>query len=230
MGGVRERADLVGCRFGALLALRKDHSDFGAHWQCKCDCGSVVVRRVGDLLRRERNGRQQSCGCLRARTQDAINFRCGKCGKAKPREEFYVDSKSASGIHGHCKACNKEWRLVNKCLLQSLHRSYVARFPEKMAVIYDSYRRANLHRYAQHSARRRLQVEQATPAWSNLEVINDIYKLAQEFREAGLDVEVDHIVPLQSKIVCGLHVQSNLRIILAVHNSKKSNQHWPDMP
>ena len=41
---------------------------------------------------------------------------------------------------------------------------------------------------------------------------------------------VDHIVPLQSPLVCGLHVHDNLRVILAVDNASKANRHWPDMP
>ena len=46
----------------------------------------------------------------------------------------------------------------------------------------------------------------------------------------GFKWEVDHIVPLQSKLVCGLHVHNNLQVITALENIKKHNKVWPDMP
>jgi hypothetical protein len=37
-------------------------------------------------------------------------------------------------------------------------------------------------------------------------------------------------VPLRSKLVSGLHVENNLRVIPARENNQKKNKHWPDMP
>jgi 5-methylcytosine-specific restriction endonuclease McrA len=42
--------------------------------------------------------------------------------------------------------------------------------------------------------------------------------------------EVDHIVPLKSPLVCGLHVEHNLQVIPATQNRRKHNRVWPDMP
>jgi hypothetical protein len=56
-------------------------------------------------------------------------------------------------------------------------------------------------------------------------MVNRVYIKAAEFGFA-----VDHIVPLQGKIVCGLHTWENLQLVAPSLNSKKCNRFWPDMP
>lgn len=38
---------------------------------------------------------------------------------------------------------------------------------------------------------------------------------------------VDHIIPLQHELVCGLHVENNLQIISAERNMRKNNSFVP---
>jgi len=45
----------------------------------------------------------------------------------------------------------------------------------------------------------------------------------------GVRFDVDHIVPLQSKKVCGLHNAHNLAVIPSSENYSKGNRWWPDM-
>jgi hypothetical protein len=71
----------------------------------------------------------------------------------------------------------------------------------------------------------------ATPKWANGKHSTwSIYKEAKRQRKMGRDVCVDHIVPLNSPLVCGLHTKDNLQILTVKENSKKSNYYWPDAP
>ena len=64
----------------------------------------------------------------------------------------------------------------------------------------------------------------ATPVWSNKILINEFYSTAKLWEAVyGGKWEVDHIIPLQGKLVCGLHVEHNLRIIPMSLNRSKSN-------
>ena len=66
--------------------------------------------------------------------------------------------------------------------------------------------------------KRRAYKLKAVPKWANLEKIKDIYK------HCGKGYHVDHIIPLRSPNVCGLHVENNLQILKARDNISKGNR------
>jgi len=73
----------------------------------------------------------------------------------------------------------------------------------------------------------------AVPPWSDefdRLVIEEIYDKAQLLMKiTGAEWHVDHVVPLQSRLVCGLHTHANLLVVPGASNLSKSNRHWPDM-
>lgn len=76
-------------------------------------------------------------------------------------------------------------------------------------------------------ASRKARKLQATPAWADREAIAAVYAEADRLtRETGIPHHVDHIVPLQSPVVSGLHVHWNLRPLPAPDNFKKGNRYW----
>lgn len=64
----------------------------------------------------------------------------------------------------------------------------------------------------------------ARPSWANKQLIDQLYSEAKRLTlETGIKHEVDHIIPIRHPSVCGLHVETNLRILPADINKKKSN-------
>lgn len=75
------------------------------------------------------------------------------------------------------------------------------------------------------NAHRRFFKKLATPKWADRNAIREIYKKRSQIsEETGILHHVDHIVPLQHDLVCGLHVEWNLQIITATANHIKSNR------
>ena len=79
---------------------------------------------------------------------------------------------------------------------------------------------------ADTKARRRKHRE-STPGWLSRKQrseIRQLYQIAITMTlTTGEQYVVDHIYPLRSDVVCGLHVPWNLRVITQQENSRKSN-------
>ena len=78
--------------------------------------------------------------------------------------------------------------------------------------------------------KRRAQKLNATVAWADENKILDIYLRAQrKTKQTGKQHDVDHFLPLKNINVCGLHCESNLRVILAKTNNVKNNSFTPEI-
>lgn len=88
-----------------------------------------------------------------------------------------------------------------------------------------------VYTYALTKARRRKH-RLATPKWITAKQKADmraLYQIAITMsRTTGEPYVVDHIYPLHSDVVCGLHVPWNLRVITRTENARKSNFLPPD--
>jgi len=77
------------------------------------------------------------------------------------------------------------------------------------------------------TSNRRRRHREATPSWVTRTLKTDmraIYQAAMDISKlSGESYVVDHIIPLRSETVCGLHVPWNLRVITRHENAVKSN-------
>ncbi len=74
---------------------------------------------------------------------------------------------------------------------------------------------------------RRDSLKSATLPWmtpADFAMINKFYDMAKHMSATGsTKYEVDHIIPLNNPIVCGLHHQNNLQVITVEQNKLKGN-------
>ena len=129
------------------------------------------------------------------------------------------------------KEINRRSRLNNLDKRREYDRLRYAIDPEKRRESCRKWQALNADILNGYSKARKAAKLQAIPKWADMSKINSFYKLAKERGLAdGGEWHVDHIVPLVSQLVCGLHVEHNLQVIPAVENLRKHNRVWPDMP
>ncbi len=90
------------------------------------------------------------------------------------------------------------------------------------------HKKNNPEYYCELAGLRHRRSKNARPKWLTATQKMEIrlkYRLAVALTKAtGIKYVVDHIVPLQGKTVCGLHVSWNLQVITQAENCRKSNK------
>ncbi len=180
--------------------------------------------------------------------------KCTKCGEIKPLNAFNKKASHSTGLNPWCRQCASEglkaWIQNNADRKKQMDREYAERTREqKRQYDRDRYHlvankavarsrawyaankervaardRANRPARLARDAKRRANKVQATPFWFEAELIERLYAEAQQ-----RNFEVDHVVPLVSKKVCGLHCWHNLQLMAFKDNAEKGNRHWPHM-
>lgn len=128
------------------------------------------------------------------------------------------------------KLQKKEWRERNLERENQRMKKYKKENKERIAKYMSKYQKENKGLVNSLASKRRASIIKQTPEWADLGYIKDLYigcqELSEVFNRIGIkkNFHVDHIVPLKNKLVCGLHNEFNLQILLDRDNLVKSNR------
>ena len=123
--------------------------------------------------------------------------KCCKCKETKVISEFSKNRVSRDGLLPHCQECHRKASL--------------------------KWNKDNPEKYSATQSKRRARKLRATPKWLNAAHYAEIESLFL-FCKLFPGHEVDHIVPLQGKNVCGLHTPDNMQILTIEENRSKGNR------
>lgn len=199
------------------------------HAQCKkCIYAKTKIRREAKKFEvakyqaeyYKRNKQHLNAYCKKYREENKERLNSIKESKKdwyrEYNREYHAERKDK------INARQREYKSANRHLAAQYRQDN----KEAIALTQKAWRENNKHLTNAKAARRRAALMQALPSWANLDEIAKIYKTAKE--QEG--IHVDHIVPLQSDLVCGLHVEHNLQLLPHLENISKGNRYWPDMP
>lgn len=168
------------------------------------------------------------------RRQDGRSSRCRGCRRGvylaeKPQAQrrsaaYHLRNRERSNARN--LAYYRDHKAARSCKMASWYETNKQRVADNVR----AFRAANPGFDARKRAQRRATLKRAVPAWANPTKMAEIYETAAWLTEqSGEPWHVDHIVPIQSKLVCGLHCEANLTLLPASENISKSNRWWPDM-
>lgn len=142
---------------------------------------------------------------------------CKRCGGVKR----YVSSSD-------CVSCRKRSNSLNKDKIYSAHKKWREKNPVKARKANERWRKNNPLSFGASVAVANQKFKQCTPKWvteDDRKLIKAIYFLCKfKSKITGIIYQVDHVIPIKGKNVCGLHVPSNLQIITEFENKSKWNR------
>lgn len=177
--------------------------------------------------------------CSRGAVSISVNTikACSSCRTFKSFDEFYKEKARPDGRMSQCIACNKAsrqaYREANRDKERARNRDYGKRNAHVVRARVKRWRKENPGKARALRRMREAQKINACPPWARKGSVRkqmQAHYLHAEWLEktTGISFHVDHIVPMQSDFVCGLHVPANLIAMSAEDNTSKNAYWWPE--
>ena len=167
--------------------------------------------------------------------QDGRQPKCKDCVKQyciNNSERLKAQKREYSKIHSEEKTKKAtEWAKNNRERSKEIKAKWRLNNSDKDKELKKQWRLNNPDYVSSQCRKYQASKSNSVPLWANNKKMREIYKESRRLTlETGIQYHVDHIVPLISNLVCGLHCEANLQILRFDDNGKKGNRYWIDMP
>lgn len=223
----KERKRLQGLKANATWRAKNRERERERNRQYRSD-NPGKVKTGSEAYRRKHPERARAAtAAWRAAHREETRAKAKATRQASPEQARAYDRAyrlEHPEIHQRSK---EKYRATQKAKeTEALHRQqYYSRNKSAMAAKHLAWARANPGVVNAIAMKRWAAKLRAKPAWADFDAIEAVYvEAARLTRETGIRHEVDHIYPLQSDVVCGLHCEANLQILTKADNIRKHNR------
>lgn len=169
--------------------------------------------------------KHQATGIVGAPTKQQYNaeyYRLNRISELDRAKEYRIANPLKT------RSASAAWHNKNKDKAAQLGAKFRSKNRDAIAARMKDWRTNNLPMIRRHAHRRRAALLNATPPWFGELDALVIAEAAEvcALREAATRIkwEIDHMIPLQAKTACGLHVGGNIQVIPAFANRGKRNR------
>lgn len=182
-----------------------------------------------EILAKLKKETQISPRKIAAQNREARYFTGKPCCKGHIAERCTYDGACVICANAKSKKLSRVRYAKNKKVIKEKSKKYRELNKERINTLNRRYKKQNVSKIKANAANRRASKLQRTPKWvlaEELWLIKEIFDLATlRTKLHGFSWHVDHIIPLQGKLVSGLHTPFNLQVIPWVENITKGNRY-----
>lgn len=154
---------------------------------------------------------------------------CVICNREKAHQIYHSNSSVRAKVQARSRIQHAKvgtaWYHTNKQHASQLNKVWREAHKDEFSAYTTQWRRDNLDKLTKNASAYRASKLKATPSWADQSKIQEFYTEAHRLtKETGIKYTVDHQIPLNSDIVCGLHVEHNLQLLTLSENSAKGNR------